>query len=183
MILDRTGLAPLALLCVIVHECGHYLALYLMHIEVERVSFKLFGINITLRHGSALSYRQEIVLALAGCAANVSACVPAYIMYAARLFPLQTGAFFAFNLMLGGFNLLPIGSLDGGRAIEAILCCKFSCNTAEKTISILSVLLIIPLTLAGAIVLKDSGYNLSLIIASVYLGASFVFKDGFTRRA
>lgn len=179
--LDRTGLAGFALLCIFVHETGHFLALKIMRIPVEEVSFKLFGINITLKGNAALSYRQEIALALAGSTANLLTCVPAYGLYAAGIFKWQTGVITAFSILLGGFNLLPIGSLDGGRALEAFLCCKVSFGAAEKTVNVLSVIFIVPLVIAGVYMICKTGYNFSLLIASVYLALSLVFKGGFTR--
>ncbi len=152
-----------------------------MHIPVEKVSIKLFGINITLKSGSAMSYEQETKLALAGSAANFATCLPAYILFSCGAFEQKTGAVFAFSLVLGGFNLLPIGALDGGRALQALLCKKTDVAAAEKIINVLSVIFIIPVTIAGVYVMKKTGYNFSLIIAAVYLTASLVFKNGFTR--
>lgn len=181
LVLDRTGLASFALLCICAHEAGHFLSLKIMKIPVEEVSFKLFGINITLRGEASLSYRQEIALALAGSTANFVTCIPACAFYAAGIFKFQTGVIIAFSILLGGFNLLPIGSLDGGRALEALLCSKTNCITAEKTVNILSAVLIIPLATAGVYMICKTGYNFSLLIASVYLALSLVFKGGFTR--
>lgn len=181
LVLDRTGLASFALLCIFIHEAGHFLALKIMKIPVDEVSFKLFGINITLRGEASLNYRQEIALALAGSTANLITCIPAYALYAAGIFKLQTGVIFAFSFLLGGFNLLPIGSLDGGRALEALLCRKTNCCAAEKILNAISVVFIIPLVMAGVYMIYKTGYNFSLLIASIYLAISLVFKGGFTR--
>jgi stage IV sporulation protein FB len=182
LILDHTGLAVFALFCALIHECGHLLALHIMHVQVEKVSLKIFGINITLSSGSTMSYRQETILALSGSTANFLTCVPTYILYILGIFPQQTGAIFAFSLVLGGFNLLPIGALDGGRALQALLCNKIGFGAAEKIVNILSVIFIIPITVAGVYIVGKTEYNISLIIAAVYLAASFILKDDFTKK-
>jgi stage IV sporulation protein FB len=179
LVLDNTGLAPLALLCVLIHECGHITVLHVLHVPIEKVSLRLFGINITLRNGSVLSYRQEAALSLAGSAANFITCAPASLLYCLGIFPLQTGAVFVFSLMLGCFNLLPVASLDGGRALESALCRKMSCGKAEKTVSVISTVLIMPLAAAGVYIVILTGYNISLIAAAVYLAAALVIKSGF----
>lgn len=181
LVLDRTGLASYALLCIFIHESGHFLTLKIMKIPVEEVSFKLFGINITLRGDASLSYRQEIALALAGSTANFITCILTYTLYSAEIFKWQAGVVFAFSLLLGGFNLLPIGSLDGGRALEALLCRKTNCCAAEKIVNVLSVVFIVPLVIAGVYMIYKTGYNFSLLMASIYLAISLVFKGGFTR--
>jgi len=177
--LDNTGFAPLALLCVLIHECGHIAVLLIFHVPIEKVSIRLFGINITLKNGVALSYSQETALDLSGSAANFVTCVPSALLYSSGIFPGQTGAIFAFSLMLGCFNLLPISSLDGGRALESALCRKTSCDKAEKIVGIISSVLIIPLAAAGIYVVILTGYNISLIAVAVYLAASLFLKNGF----
>jgi stage IV sporulation protein FB len=182
LILDRTGLAAFALLCALIHECGHLLALHVMKLPVEKVSLKIFGINITLRNGSTMSYKQETILAVSGSAANFLTCLPAYVLYLFKIFPQQSGAVFAFSLVLGVFNMLPIGALDGGRALQALLCNKIGFGAAEKIVNVFSVIFIIPITIAGVYVMRKTGYNISLVIAAIYLAASFMLKDNFTKK-
>jgi stage IV sporulation protein FB len=177
--LDHTGLAAFALLCAVIHECGHIIMLRILKAPVEKISFRLFGIGIVLKKGMALSYGQEIAVALAGGTANFITCIPAYILFHNKLFPGQSGAIFAFSLLLGIFNLLPIGSLDGGRALEAALCRKMSCGLAGKIVNIVSAIFIVPLTAAGVYVIIQTGYNISLIVAVIYLAAALVIKNGF----
>lgn len=178
LVLDRSGLAGLALLCALIHELGHILAARLFGVPVERVSLRLFGVDMVFRSGTVLSYGQEVALALAGSAANFLTCVPAFILYAEGIFPGQTGAVFVFSLVLGCFSLLPIGSLDGGRALEAALCRHLSVASAQRTVDIISAVLIVPLAAAGIYLVMLTGYNISLIAAAVYLGAALVIKSG-----
>lgn len=178
LVLDRSGLAGLGLLCVLTHECGHILALKLLKVQADKIEFRLFGININLKNGVLLSYKQEILLALSGCAANFLMCIPVYIFYYLEIAKDFFATLFIFNLVLGCFNLLPIVSLDGGRALEAYLCMKIGCPKAENTMNILSVVFIIPVAGAGFYILMQTGYNISLIAVSIYLFSALVVKSG-----
>ena len=107
----------------LLHECAH-LALLL--------SYGAKGLTLTLLPGGArienaalqtLSYPRQLACALAGPAVNLmlagllSICAARFgeelFSQAARV-----------NWLLGGFNLLPLSFLDGGRALDCILCLK-----------------------------------------------------------
>lgn len=182
MVLDNTGLVTLALLCALIHECGHIAVLIFFHIPVDEISFKLFGINIVLKNGTVLSYKQETILSLAGSAANLLSAAVAYLLYAAGIFPWETKMFAIFSLILGCFNLLPIGALDGGQALESVLCRKISYEKAEKVVSVTSAIFIIQLVFAGVYVVKATGYNISLIAAAIYLAATLILNSGIIVR-
>ncbi|MEG6572383.1 hypothetical protein V6C21_07695 [[Clostridium] cellulosi] len=178
MILDRSGLAGLGLLCVLIHESGHIMAIELLKVQVDRIEFRLFGINIVLKKGTTVSYRQEILLALAGCAANLLACIPLYVLYKFGIGGKFTGTLLLFNLLLGGFNLMPVVSLDGGRALESYLCLKTNYQKAERIIMILSLIFLIPTAAAGFYIVMQTGYNISLAAAAVYIFVALVIKSG-----
>lgn len=183
LVLDSTGLVTLALLCALVHECGHIAVLYFFHVPIDELSFKLFGINIVLKNGIILSYKHETILSLAGSAANFITGGLAYLFYLADIFPVGSRMFAIFSVILGCFNLLPIGSLDGGQALESALCRKISYDKAEKIVSITSAIFIVPLVLAGVYVVKKTGYNISLIVVSVYLAATLILNSGIIVRS
>lgn len=103
-------LAP-TLLAAAVHELGHVLALLAVGGRVE--GFTLTALGGDLRLAAGLSYARELPVALAG---PVSSLALAWAL-AARGFFLTAGI----SLALGLFNLLPLGPLDGGRAV-ACLC-------------------------------------------------------------
>lgn len=178
LVLDSTGLAFIGLICVFIHECGHIVSLYLMGIKPQKAEFRIFGINIKLGGGSAISYKQEIILALSGCAANFAVCLPAYILYENGIIRHVSGAFFAFSFLLGCFNLMPVVSLDGGVALEALLCLKFNCGTAALVINILSVVFLVPTAAAGFYLVIKTGYNISLIAVCAYIITAMIVKSG-----
>lgn len=176
LVLDTSGVAVLALLCAAFHEAGHCAALMLFRVPVDEVSFRAFGIGIRLRHNERISYPQEVAVALAGCAANLLLCaltLPLCVF--GRLRP-QAEVFILMNLLIAAFNALPVAPLDGGRALEALLCRHFSPLAARRAVDAVSVVLDIPLTFLGVMLLVKTGCNFSLLLAAAYLIVSIALK-------
>lgn len=176
LVLDETGLSVFALFCVIVHEAGHFAALCLMKIPVRCVSLKIFGIDIQLEPGCVINYRQETILALSGCLANFLLCGLSGMVYICGMRKIS-GTLFGFSLLLGIFNLLPVGPLDGGRALECLLSLWLSPFATGVVTTVLSVMIIVPLMFAGVYLVRLSGYNFSLLIAAFYLLLT-IARDG-----
>lgn len=176
MVLDNTGLAVLALLCALLHELGHLLTIFLFKIPVDEISLQIFGASIRLKGDIRISYSQEILISLSGPAANLlAALITGLFLYAGfntRIMELIC----VFNIVIAIFNLLPIGSLDGGRTLECILYRRLQYSTVQKVTDIVSAVTIFPLSVAGVIAVIDTGYNVTLIIAAVYLLLILLFK-------
>lgn len=176
LVLDQTGLAGLALICAALHETGHFIALRAFRAPIEEINFKTFGVSIKLSKNCRLDYRQEIIVALAGCVSNLIFCLMACLFCEAGILILQMQAMAVMNLCLCVFNLLPIGPLDGGRALEAALCAKVQPNTARRVVTAVSVVFTVPLAFLGVYILLVSGYNFSLLLAAAYLGVCLAMK-------
>lgn len=110
--LDRDFLLPMALLACLAHELGHLAAIRLCGGAIRRIRFTAVGAELELDR--ALGYWQEGASALAGPGVNlllaVACCGSGRWMTFAGL-----------NLALALFNLLPVGRLDGGRALYCTL--------------------------------------------------------------
>lgn len=100
---------PLVALSALCHELGHLTALKFVGAEVERIRLTAFGAEIRA-DTRYLSYGREIFCTLAGPAVNL---ILAVVLARVAGDYLMAGA----NLFLGVFNLLPLPSLDGGRAL------------------------------------------------------------------
>lgn len=175
IVTDKTGLSLLALMCVIIHECGHFLIFLIYRIPVKSVSLKLFGIEIEIENDIKLSYKQEFFIALGGCFANI---VTAFICGVVSLFKVYISVemIALFSILLATLNILPIGSLDGARGLNAVLCNKMTVTKAEQILNITSVIFMIPLCAMAIFVFIISNYNISLIIVAIYLAALLVIK-------
>ncbi|MGM9641158.1 MAG: site-2 protease family protein [Faecousia sp.] len=101
------------------HELGHILFLYLSGARVQALAFSLTGAAIET---SPLSYRQEMLCALAGPFFGL------LLLAVGKRFPWL--AFWGFIQSM--FNLLPIYPLDGGRFLRAVLAMRLPLHRAER---------------------------------------------------
>lgn len=115
---DTNGFVRIGILASLLHEAGHVLVwlIYTRSAPVLRLSLGGIGLDI---QGNQLSKKQLLILAAAGPFTN-------FVCFAAAFAVLQHSAsywgyFFAgANLAIGLFNLIPLGSLDGRRILQAL---------------------------------------------------------------
>lgn len=166
LVLDVTNTAVLALCAAAVHECGHLFCMLCFGEKPSRIFVAPFGLSIT--RGLSGGYGREICIALAGPLTNLFvAAVLAVIMLVCHLPQLLKPVFV--NVALAAFNLIPIEPLDCGRAVRCFLMCRMNTVRAEKTAFVIGIVFLVPLCAAGFYVLIKSRYNITLLLASVYL--------------
>lgn len=105
------GLLAMVLSAAALHELGHWLALRLCGAEVRGLQIGLLG-AVLETDCARLSYGRELAAVLAGPGTNL---LCAWVL--SRLGPPGLEAAVGAHLVLGGFNLLPLRPLDGGRAL------------------------------------------------------------------
>ena len=105
---DSTGTGQLSLCACACHELGHLAVMTAVGARVDSLTFYGAGIRIGARLDDLKSGERAAVLA-AGCAVNLLLCAAALLCGSVR--------FAAVNLMLGAFNLLPVGALDGAQLL------------------------------------------------------------------
>ena len=111
-----------AMLC---HELGHAITLWAFGVPVHRLRLNLGGAVLDT---GEMDYRQELVCAMAGPAANF------LLLPLGHWFPM----FGVMSLCLGIFNLLPILPLDGGRALRAGLSLFWNVTVVARVLAIVS---------------------------------------------
>lgn len=100
----------------ILHELGHLAAAWGLGVRVRRLRLDLFGARMEL--DGLLSYGREFFTAAGGPLASFLCAALAYPL-ASRGGTTWGGLFFWASLLLGGVNLLPVGTLDGGRMLRS----------------------------------------------------------------
>ena len=125
--------AVLLLSCAILHECGHLLAFSLLRLPPPRLTLVRGGVRLST--DVSLSYRQEGLIAMAGPCANLAGalCTIPFLSLFPPLFNL-----FAVQCLTAGYNLLPMGDLDGERILRVLLLTKFPPRPVLFTLRILS---------------------------------------------
>lgn len=167
---DSLEFALLVLIAALAHELGHFLACRALGLELEAFEVNLWGFN--LRLGGVLPYRADVLAALAGPFASLLFAFLASL--AGRYGGFQNGYILAGVSFLFFFlNLLPIYPLDGGRALYALLSCRFGPETADKVCTVLGCALILILLCAGAYVFIRTRINFSLLLAGGWLLAGY----------
>jgi len=162
---DKSGLFGLSMLALLIHEAGHFCVMFLCGKRVTALSFRLFGIEIISRE-SVLSYPKEILIAAGGIVYNI-----------AVFFAFKNVYFFfaAINLVVACYNLLPIGSLDGGQIVEYLLLTRLVPQKAERIALFISIVFLIPvLTLLIFMCFRTK--NPSLLIFGGYLTVNVCAK-------
>ncbi len=100
--------------CVVLHELGHLGVARWVGVEVRGVRIDLLGARLEL--AGMIPYGKEMAVALGGPMAN--------LLSAAAVYPVWRGnggegllLFSVASVLLAAVNLLPIGTLDGGRVL------------------------------------------------------------------
>ena len=107
---NKTKVFLLCLVALIIHEAGHIITIYILKEKVSIFHILPLGFCCRLKNQNRISNENMIKILLFGPVTSI--CV-------AGLF-LWTKEFSIVNLMIGLFNLLPFGNLDGGRVVKII---------------------------------------------------------------
>ena len=167
-----------------VHEMGHVVFLKIFNIKKAEISLGLAGANISA-DTSRISYAKELVIYMGGAFFNLAFAVVLLCFLHCR-FEMLTMFFFLSNVFLALINLIPSKSLDGGRALECVLCMFFDPFVSEKItlwVSFFSSLLI---AVTGAFAVFSGELNLTfllfastLVFESVYRTYPFLFRKNY----
>ena len=151
----------------VLHELGHLGAARAMGVPVRGLSLDLLGARMEL--GGLLSFGQEFFIALCGPLVSlVSAAM------AAQVFLMGHGGeglltFAASSLVLGGINLLPVGTLDGGRMLRAAVAWLWGDRAAFSVLRVTTTLLLGALWLVAVYALLRAARLLSLFVFTLCL--------------
>ena len=171
---DKRGISSMTLSAVFMHEAGHYAALALQKRRPKELYFTIFSLKMgTTRQFKG--YFRDIIVSMSGPVVNLIAFTLIYLF--GNPMDEKQLLFGIVNLVTGGFNLLPAGSLDGGQALNSFLCLYMSECKAQTLSFIISLAFIVPLGIAGLCVLLQSGHNITLLLICGYLTLSLFVKS------
>lgn len=164
-----------------VHEAGHWGMLRLLGGEVGTFHLTGLGLVIWPRRGRLFSYREEVLIALAGPLASLLLALGAGAW--GRYLGGQDACLLAgVSLTLGLFNLLPAGPLDGGRLLRAAVAQAAGPDAGEKLAGLLTWGFGLLLLGTGAWSLTVHGNGLLLLWGGWLLGPRLLGKANFLFR-
>lgn len=175
MFTDLRETALLGMIGVAIHEGGHLFMMVLCRVPPKLVVIQPFGVMIYEREDHQRSYGRDGWISLGGPLLNGVAIGIAFLIHFVCSISIQD--FLLVNAALGVFNLLPIEDLDGGRALYAFLCIRQTPEWANKVVTVISFLFLIPMAIVGFLLLLQSKYNFSLLLTSIYLMLCVVLKN------
>lgn len=157
---EGLGLLLPALAAAALHELGHVAAILLMGGTVKGIRLTAVGAEMELDGRVRFSYGKDVLAALAGPLASFLSA------WAAAGLKLWIPA--AMCAGQGAFNLLPVGPLDGGRALYASLAARWDEGKAVRVVSFFSAVVVGALLGGGLVLLRRFG-NPTLMITAVWL--------------
>ncbi len=167
IVIDGSFLALFSVIFALWHELWHIIT-----IKYYQKGFGFFSKSVGFSiNASALSYRQEFFVCLAGPVSSLFLAI-VFLPFALKNEYLLF-AFFS-NTALFLINIVPIYPLDGGRILYSFLCDRFTLENANKITRYVTVIFLLPLLIISVIIFIRTGYNLSLLMISIYLLALFV---------
>lgn len=100
------------LISLFLHELGHIFMIYGLKEKISIFYIIPFGFSCRLKNQSKIDRRKMLKIILAG---------PVTSFVVAGLVFLWTKEFAVTNLIIGIFNLIPVGNLDGGRIFRILM--------------------------------------------------------------
>ena len=149
-----------------VHECGHMAAAWSVGARIRGLTLDLLGARMELE--GFLSYGEEILVAAGGpfvSLAGAALAYPLWVVTGVR----AAGLFAAASGVLGLLNLLPVGTLDGGRILFCGTAWLWGESFAHTLLKITTGLLLIGLWMLAVYGLLRAGEMLSLFAFSMSL--------------
>ena len=153
-------------MAVLIHELGHVAVAFCTRIRIRGMTLDLFGARLEL--GGMLSYGQECGIAAGGPLANFLTVAMLYPIRGIR--ETEGGALLLWaSVILGGLNLLPVGTLDGGRILRSALAWVIDDRIAEAVLRGTTLLVLTLLWMLAVYALLRKGQMLSLFAFSLCL--------------
>ncbi len=170
---DRTGYMLPTLFAVIVHEAAHLFVMWVQ--DSAPLSIRLTPASVQINKRFSFSPKNDVLIAVAGPAANLilSACL--YFNYAA--FGNLTVLYYSLlNLIIGCFNLLPVRGLDGGTILYTLICKFWGEDKAALIMRLITLILAVAVIFVAVTLAFRHKFNISFFIVAIYLFVMALMK-------
>lgn len=174
--------APVLTLGILIHEFGHAFALQGFGYGASRIELQGFGGVTMNRRGGVRPPGKSILISLAGPVASALLGLASFVVLVVAGDAISAQSFWgellwtmmAVNFFWAVFNMLPINPMDGGHIVLHAL--RWGLKDSRKAVrySAISSLVVLGLSIAGAMALGYGGIGLLWIIM---LGAMFGMQN------
>ncbi len=166
---EEVGMWLCFLVAVLLHEGGHILMAWLCRVEIGGFTLDVLGARMAL--SGMVSYLQDFLISLGGPLANFVCATMVYGVCGKDVMMGKgyMGVFFVASVTLGIWNLLPIGTMDGGRMLTACLSAWVNPQFAYTCVKLITVVFLLGLWLLSAYALLMGAGMMSLFVFSMCL--------------
>ncbi len=175
--LDHTRFMFYLLGLAAIHEIGHILMMKCCGERVKELIFSGFRIQITLSEKHFLSYKQEVVIALAGPLFNFLVALLCYLLLLLGVKWNDAPFIILASLAIGVLNLFPIEPLDGSRITKNLLFWLFPFDLAEHLYTAVKAVGLVTLFFLAGSMFLFTGYNVSLMTVCLFLGVRMLIGE------
>lgn len=165
MFMNKFYIGRIIFAFIFLHELCHLFSFLIFGADIRQIILNPFGISMIYPFSMCQSYIKDIICYLSAPIFNL--CV-AYFFKTNFPPTFYVRIIIAVNFLIGMFNLLPVGDLDGGQVIKSVLLMHFSPYTADLICFILSIICLVPLSL-GSLVIFFRTRNPTAVITSIFL--------------
>ena len=161
----------------ITHELVHLIFIYYFSVAPQNVTLTILGANISRGIIVTDNLNSEILINISAPVFNIITGAVFYLIL--RCNPNSNSILFDItdaNFVLGFFNLIPFYSFDGGNALKYVLLKYIDEEKTEKTLTIISLLITIAFSFISLHIFLNYQHNFSLLIVSIYMFISIIFK-------
>lgn len=165
------------LLCVILHEFGHFLMSNFLGYKLNQITFLPFGVSLSGKENVFYKPFHEVLIAIAGPLINLVLMIICFALF--WCFPVIYSFldnFYFANLITFIFNLLPVYPLDGGRVLFATLKKNKPIKNAYKIVKIVGVIISIMLFVMF-LISSFFKINFTIGLTAIFLLAGVFFED------
>jgi Zn-dependent protease len=151
--LDTTGFALMSLCVCLIHEAGHLLAMLCTGSKPSSLIFRGGGIRIVT------DKFDSVPVLLAGSAVNLTLFLCLYFtLPETDIYPIM---FAVLNLVIGLFNLLPVGCLDGSKLLSIFV--------SEKALRVIELIVSVPVVCLVIWAVVSGGVNFTIAGVMIYI--------------
>ena len=166
LLTDRTGLASYLFLSVSAHEAAHLAAMWMLDCSPKRLRLKPAAVEIL--SPPMTSGKEEAIITLAGPACNLLLFLTFWLN--SSLFRSGSALLFSLvNLLIGGFNLLPVAGLDGGTLLQLLITRFFGADKARLVLRLLGVTMAATGIIFGFSRMIRGAFNPTILLAGLYI--------------